>query len=164
MSPKERKKETESSTDVNTGGGAYIGGDVTTSGIDFGNREKNIIGGEGSVVIGGNVTDSVVVTGDGNVITYHLALNVFEPLYRLIDQMTVLPEEKSDLKAELKEIEAELHKGEKADEAFLLRRLRAIQRMSPDLLGVTLSVLANPTSGTNLTAKKVAEKMMENLK
>lgn len=56
-----RKKSDESLVD--TGGGAYVGGDVNTRGGDFTGRDKKT---DNSVTIGGNVSGSNIVTGNNN--------------------------------------------------------------------------------------------------
>lgn len=53
---------------LNTGGGAYIGGNVNTQG-DFVGRDKVVTAGSGGVAVGGNVTGGAIVTGSGNVIS-----------------------------------------------------------------------------------------------
>lgn len=60
--------EEKSEKQINVGGGAYIGGDVSTGGGDFVGRDKVIVSGDRSVAIGGNVSGSVIITGDGNVV------------------------------------------------------------------------------------------------
>lgn len=46
---------------INTGGGAYIGGSITVGNGDFVGRNK-------TVIVGGNVRNSVIITGDDVVI------------------------------------------------------------------------------------------------
>lgn len=83
---------------------------------------------------------------------------LFELLLAKIDQTTLLPQDKNDLKQEVDELRKELNKNEQADETFLLRRLRNIGRMAPDILEVTLTTITNPVAGFGLVAKKIAEK------
>jgi hypothetical protein len=69
---KEKQKgETKiTSTEINTGGGAFIGGNVTTGGSDFVGRDKlTIAPGDFSVTIGGSISGSTIITGDGNIVT-----------------------------------------------------------------------------------------------
>ncbi|HBY08693.1 MAG TPA: hypothetical protein DEH22_13260 [Chloroflexi bacterium] len=63
------------------------------------------------------------------------------------------------MKANVAEIKAEDEKGDQAEESFIARRLRNIQRMAPDILEVMLATIANPAAGFGMVAKKVAEKM-----
>ena len=63
------------------------------------------------------------------------------------------------MKVAVEEIAAEDQKGEDADESFIARRLRNIQRIAPDILDVVMATIANPAAGFGMVAKKVAEKM-----
>ncbi len=145
-----------SNTAIHTGGGAYIGGDVTVSGGDFTGR------------------DSVTISGDGNVVGDHSRATVikqagadpaaiaraFQTLYQAIEaRPNTPPQDKADLQAEVKELEQEVARGDKADENFLARRLRNIGRMAPDLLEVALTTFTNPLAGLGTAARKIAEKM-----
>lgn len=126
-------------------------------GGDYIGRDQKISAGNGSVVIGGNVTSSTIVTGNQNVVT--AGTNFFLPIYQAIEERKDLtPDAKADLKAEIQEVEAEVKKGEQADETFLARRLRNIRRIAPDILDVVTATLTNPTAGFSLIARKVAEK------
>ncbi len=153
------KKKNEK-REVDTGGGTYIGGDVDTGGGDFVGRDKVVRAeGPGSVAIGGNVSGSNIVTGSGNVVASRVEAT-FSSIYQQIDQHPQLAaEDKADLKAETREVESELKKGDQADESFLARRLRNIRRMAPDILDVILAAMANPAAGFGMVAKKVAEQM-----
>lgn len=85
---------------------------------------------------------------------------LFEDLFVKINQHTDLSgADKADLKAELEELRRELNKTEAADEGFLMRTLRNIGRMAPDILEVTLAAITNPIAGFGIIAKKVAEKV-----
>jgi hypothetical protein len=63
-----------------------------------------------------------------------------------------------DVKVEIQEVREELEKQDEADESFILRRLRNIGRMAPDILEVTLATITNPILGFGILAKKIAEK------
>ena len=83
---------------------------------------------------------------------------LFDKLYAIVEQYSKLSQEdKADLKTEIEELRQELGKKEKANETFLLRRLRNIKRMAPDILEVTLATIANPAAGFGLVAKKIAD-------
>jgi hypothetical protein len=123
---------------VETGGGAYVGGDVSVERGDFVGRDKVTVT-QGS--------------GPGAI------ARAFEQFYEAVAVHPDLPpEDRADLRAELEDVEQEIAKGEQADEGFLARRLRNIGRMAPDLLEVMLATFANPAAGLGLVAKKVAEK------
>lgn len=120
-------------------------------------RDQNISAGNSSVIIGGNVSGSTIIAGSHNTVASQA--NLFLPIYQAVEaKKDLAPEAKTDLKAEIQELEAEVKKGEQADETFLARRLRNIQRIAPDILEVVTATLANPAAGFSLIAKKVAEK------
>ncbi len=129
-----------------------IGGDAI-------GRDRSISASGGSVVIGGNVTGSTIQTGNNNMVGSSKTVNVFLPIYREIENSNLPAMDKEDLKVDVTEIETELAKGDDANESFLTRRLRNIQRMSPDILEVAVATLANPAAGLGMVAQKVAEKM-----
>ena len=53
---------TTTKTKINTGGGAYVGGNVDTGGGDFTGRDKTTVSaGEGGMAAGGNISDSTIV-------------------------------------------------------------------------------------------------------
>jgi hypothetical protein len=152
------REATGESTTVNTGGGAYVGGGVKVTNGDFVGRDKR----------------TTTITGDGNVVGDHSSSRVvkqqgadaaalaraFADFYTAVQQQPDLPpRDKADVQAELEEVETELQKGEKANEGFIRRRLRNVQRMAPDIYDVVLTTFGNPIAGLGLVAKKIAEKM-----
>jgi hypothetical protein len=123
---------------VDTGGGAYIGGSVNTGGGAFVGRDQNITYGMSA--------DQVA--------------RLFEAIYSRIETHPKLDEiDRIDLKTDVQEIQQEVVKGESADESFLARRLRNIQRTAPDILEVVLSALTSPAAGFAAVVRKVAERM-----
>lgn len=142
---------------VNTGGGAYIGGNVTTQGGDVVGRDKTSITltGDGNVVGSNNVVTVTKTTG----VDPEKLRAFFEFMQKKVEAQPDLPPTvKEDVRAELKDVETELKKGEQADESFLMRRLRNIGRMAPDILDVMLTTFANPVAGLGKVAQKIAEK------
>jgi len=165
--PNESPKHTEekkkmSKRKIKTEGGAYIGGNVNTGGGEFTGRDKIVKAERGSVAIGGNVSGSTIVTGDHNAVgsTVDLRKAYLQVIYEAIEkQVNANPLEKEDMKGLVEEIQEEDQKGDQADETFIARRLRNIQRMSPEILEVALATIANPLAGFGVAAKKVAERM-----
>ena len=91
---------------------------------------------------------------------------LFDQLYVAIEtNAKASSENKEDLKAEVKEIQATVteaaQKNEKVDEGSLACRFRNIARMAPDVLDVVVATLANPLAGLGVTVKKIAEKAKE---
>ncbi len=152
---KENKKEAGMKDDrrIDTGGGAYIGEGINTEGGDFTGRDKST-----SINIGGNVSGSNIVVGNHNKVTTNTQ-NVFTPVYQAIQQSKLPVQDKIDIQAEVKEIEAEIVKADHADESFITRHLRNVGRMAPDILEVILATFGNPAAGLGLIAKKIADKM-----
>jgi len=130
-------------------------------------EKRSLRAGDGSVVIGGNVSGSNIVVGDNNVVHSSSATHAptFVAIYKMVEEHpTLSPVEKTDVKAELQEVEKETQKGEQADESVLARHLRNVQRMAPDILDVVLTTLANPVAGFGMVARKVAQKMAQQAK
>jgi hypothetical protein len=123
---------------IDTGGGAYVGGSVDTGGGDFVGRDQHITYG----------------------MSADQAARLFADIYSRIETHPRLDEiDKADLKTDVQEIQKEVVKGDSADESFLARRLRNIQRTAPDILEVVLSTLTNPAAGFAAVIRKVAERM-----
>jgi hypothetical protein len=144
-------------TNVNTGGGAYVRGNVNTGGGDFVGRDKKVAGGGRVVAISGNVSGSVIASGDGNVVENIQSL--FAPVYHAIEQASLPAQDKADIKDEVHNVETEVTKGEVADQTFLARRLRNLKRMAPDIGELLLSTLAGPGAVVSTVVRKVAEKV-----
>lgn len=120
-------------------------------------RGRNIRAGDRSVVIGGSVSGSTIITGDGNRLN---PSSKFITIYRQIDERGDLPAaDRSDLKSELQTFEDEDKKGPEANEGFLAQRLRNVRRIAPDIIDVVIATIGNPVAGFGVIAKKVAEKM-----
>lgn len=62
------------------------------------------------------------------------------------------------------EIQSEVIKGEKKNEGIIEDRLKNIAVMTPDILEVVLSTLANPIIGLGVVVKKVVEKYIQDKK
>ncbi len=122
--------------DIQTGGGAYIGGSVSVDGNSkFVGRDDNSTSGASAEQIA----------------------QLFQAIYKQIDQKSDLkPEDKQDLHADVHDVQTEVAKGDQADESFLERRLRNIQRMAPDILDVIVTTFADPALGLATVVQKVA--------
>ena len=136
------RKQDQKPTEVHADGGAHIGGSVHTGG-DFVGRDKIVQAGDRSVAIGGNVSGSIIVTGDGNVVGHSQAHQIFAPVYEAIAHSDRPAQEKDDLRAEVQEIEAAVQQPQ-VDEGWLARRLRTLKRMAPDIAEVLLAGLTGP--------------------
>lgn len=120
-------------------------------------RDRIVSGGAGSVVIGGDVTNSAIITGDHNRVN---TASKFITIYEQVKEHPALsPTDKADIKSELQTFEDEDKKGPESNEGFLAQRLRNVKRIAPDILDVAIATIANPAAGFGVIAKKVAEKM-----
>lgn len=140
---------------IDTDGGAYIGGSVSVQGGDFVGRDKTTITGDGNVL--GDHSSATVIkqAADAEAIA-----RAFREFYRAVDTKADLSgQEKADLKAELEEVEEEIVKGEGADEGFIGRRLRNVKRMAPDIWDVVITTFGSPVAGLGMVARKIAAKM-----
>ena len=127
-------------------------------------RKKNgLSAGNGSIVIGGNVDRSNIVSGNNNIISNH-SINIaplFETIYHFVETHPKLqPSKKQDAKEELQEIQTALEEP-KPDENFIARRFRNIKRMAPEIVEVAFETLKNPVGGVAEVIKRVAKKMAE---
>jgi hypothetical protein len=132
-----------SKTVVNTSGGAYVGGNVNVGGGTFVGRDNY---------------SSTGLSGED-------IAKLFTVIYQRIDAKADLPSrDKDDLKADVKDVEAETAKvaqGQKPDESFLERRLRSIKRMAPDILEVVAATFASPTLGAAAVIRKVIDRVKQ---
>jgi hypothetical protein len=67
-------------------------------------------------------------------------------------------DEKENLKANVKKIEAETSKGKDADPNRLTKWLNVIAVMAPDIFDVAVTTLINPAAGLGLVVKKVGDR------
>jgi hypothetical protein len=125
---------------IDTGGSAYIGGNVNTGGGDFVGRDQY-------PVLAGN-TEKIA--------------QLFEKIYAGIEAHPDLAQmDKEDLMAEVKDVQIETAKGDEADESFLIRRLHNIQRMVPDIFDLVLSTLISPASGFSVEVRAIAARIKD---
>lgn len=144
-----KNKKNHKDTPEKTGGGIYVEGGVNTGGGNFvGGNQENI-----NVENGG-----IYVIGTGNVVNSSIQ-EIFAPVYHAIQDSSLPEQDKADLAADMKEIEAEVAKTENINENFLARRLRNVKRMAPDIFELLLSALGGPGAVVSTLAKKIAEKV-----
>jgi hypothetical protein len=164
---KKTKSQQERTTmsDQGRSGGVNIGSNAKISGDVTGRDKKTVVNTGGGAYVGGNVSVSgggKFVGRDDNSTTGLSAKEVaqlFDSIYQKIDAKPDLkPSDKEDLKADVQDVQAEVAKGEEADESFLERRLRSIKRMAPDILETIAATLADPKAGLALVIRKVMAK------
>lgn len=126
-------------------------------------KKDGLSAGSGSIVIGGNVERSNIVSGNNNFVSnqnINLAL-LFRNIHEIVDAKTNLqPDEKSDIKAELQEIQTALEEAQ-PDETFLARRFRNLRRMAPEIVDVAFETLKNPIGGVAEVIRRISKKISE---
>jgi hypothetical protein len=121
----------------------------------------------GGSLIGGNVVirDRSEFVGRDKTVTQtsvDRSRSEFQVVYQQVAaRPDTSPAQRADIEAEVRDIEAEAAQGDQADESFLMRRLRSLERMAPDILEVVLATLGNPAAGFGMVASKVAKKIAE---
>lgn len=122
----------------------------------------NVIG-SGRQYTAGDITGSSgVILGDGSAIhmsqhgTLQSVSQVFEDIYRHLGSVRA-----ERVKSELTKLEAEISKGEEADESFLAKRFRNIALMGEDILDVVTATLLDPAAGIATVVRKIARKARE---
>ncbi len=129
--------------------------------------KKKIRTGDHSIAIGGDVNNSNIVMGDNNTITQNTLdlSSAFAVIYRAVDEHANLsPAVKEDVKAEIKDVETAIQKNEQPNENNILRHLRNVQRMAPDILDVAIATLTSPISGLGMIGRKIIQKMADEAK
>jgi hypothetical protein len=154
---KRRNVNREEKREVQTGGGAYVGGNVITGGGDFVGRDKVIADSESNEVNGTDLSYSTITLGSGNVVTN--LQNIFASIFDAIENSYMPPRDKEAVFADVRKLETEAKKGDSADESFLAQRLRTLRHMAPDISELLLSALAGPGAVVSTLVKKVAEKV-----
>jgi len=126
-------------------------------------KDRVTINSGGGPIFLDKVNNQGVIKGRSDI--HHKGMNakeaarLFDDLFSAIERHSKLSrEEKVDLRTEIEELRQELSKKDKANESFLMRRLRNIGRMAPDILKVTLATIINPVLGYEVIANKIAEK------
>jgi len=116
--------------EINTGGGAYIGGNVSTSGADFVGRDRNLNVGNDSIAIGGNISGSTIIMGDGNIVN---SISPSDDLEKLLHQIQgsinsveLDIDTIDEIKSDLARVREQMEKSEPNKE-IILKRLRSSQ-------------------------------------
>jgi hypothetical protein len=144
---------------VDTGGGAYVGGSVSVEGGDFVGRDKR----------------TVSITGDGNVVGDHSRATVTkrkglgaEEVQALFDQALDLahqkpPEVREDLEAAVETVQEEAEAGEDADKSLLNKALDVLLEEGPDVLEIVLEAVLNPAAAAGKGARMLAKRAKKSL-
>jgi hypothetical protein len=126
---------------IDTSGGAYIAGSVTTGGGDFVGRDK--------ITIGTRSPDKAGVSG------------LFDELLAtVLARSNMNPADRNDLLGELQGLQQEALKGAQADPESLMRQLRNVGRIAPDLRQRVAAMLADPNAGFSPEISGQAQKLL----
>ena len=136
-------------TTIDTGGGAYVGGNVTTGG-DFVGRDRTTITGDGNVIGNSNrvsVTKSSGVPGE-------TVKMLFEQASALARQQPEAVRE--EVEAAVETAQEETEAGEDADKRLLSKALDVLLEKGPDVLELVLNAILNPVAAAGKGAKMLA--------
>ena len=152
---------------VDTGGGAYVDGDVQAGG-DFVGRDKVVQGDDvgGDKITVGDISGSDgIAIGRGAQATVTKGVSgeelaqLFGNIYQKIEARPEDPDvDKDELVGTVQKIEKEAEKGEKANSKKVERWLKFLAEMAPDILEVTAAALANPVAGVATAIGKIAKR------
>jgi phage-related protein len=89
---------------------------------------------------------------------------LFSAIYQKIETRSPDPEvEKEEITDQVKRIESEVARGEKAQPVKVERWLRNLAAMAPDIVDVTLATLTSPFAGISMAIRKIAHRVKEEL-
>lgn len=144
--------------EIDTGGGAYVGGNVNTGGGDFVGRDKVVHGDEvrGDKVGGDKITVGDITGSSGIAIGRHASAilqaapsrdELAKALAPVLDAIQRDGATAATQAAAMQQIEAlteELAKGKEADDSRIARILDELARMVPGAVAAVASAFANP--------------------
>jgi hypothetical protein len=158
---------------VDTGGGAFVGGNVNTGGGDFVGRDKHVHGDEvhgdkvgGDKITVGNISGGTgIAIGRGAQATVTQGLGgeeiakLFAAVYQRIEARPENPDvDKAEMTNTVQQIQAEVAKGEAANPNKVERWLKNLAGMADDIFEVTAACLTNPAAGIAAVIRKVVDK------
>jgi hypothetical protein len=111
------------SQDINTGGGAYIGGNITVSGGDFVGRDQIYISGDGNVI--GDHSSATVVKQNAFNLSRDNFLQLLDRLARVVSYANIDPEIAEAVDSALQSAEIQAQKTE-PNARLLLMHLRNV--------------------------------------
>jgi uncharacterized caspase-like protein len=154
---------------IDTGGGAYIGGNVT-AGRDFVGRDQIVYGDDvdGDKITVGDISGTGVAVGRDAQAAATQGMGgdeiaqLFAAVYRQIEARPLDPDvDKGELAETLQKIQGEMARGEEANPNQVECWLRTLSRMAPDIFEVTVACLTSPAAGVAAVIRNVAQKAQE---
>ena len=89
---------------------------------------------------------------------------LFSSIYQKIESRSPDPlAEKEEITDQVKRIESEVAKGEKAQPEKVERWLRNLAAMAPDILDVTLATITSPLAGISMAIRLIAQKVKKEM-
>jgi uncharacterized caspase-like protein len=149
-------------TQVNTGGGAYVGGNVSV-GRDFVGRDKIVHGDEvhGDKVMGNKVGGDKITAGDisgtgiaiGRGAQAHVKQGIngaelerlFAPLVSLVQEQP--PDKRGQAEQKVEQLKEEVAKGKSRDDSRMGRLIQGLVDLVPGAVGTVVSMFATPILG-----------------
>ena len=149
---------------VNTGGGAYIGGDLNLQNGDFVGRDKV----DNSIKVGDISNSSGLAIGHGAQV--HLTQNSGATLDEIARAFALIHEKASQEKDSAKKedalqavdkLKAEAERGEQAEEGRVQRWFTFLAEASADAWDVAVASLSNPALGLGTAFRKIVQRAKE---
>ncbi len=137
---------------INTGGGAYVGGNVNVGG-EFIGRDKNVYGDEvhGDKLTVGNVAGMGIAIGRGAQANVQQGISaaelepIFAPLVSLTSSLP--PDRRAPAEQKVEELKQEVAKGKAADDNVMGRLIQGLVNLVPGAVGAVVSMFATPVLG-----------------
>jgi hypothetical protein len=130
-SPWEAKmKENENSQrpTVDTGGGAYVGGDVRAQGGEVVGRDKVVSASAGGVAIGGSVTESEITAGAQQGVSVEALLQLLAEMRRLLPQSGLDADGAEVIEGDFRVVEEQADKAQ-PNRAIILSKLKGVTEL-----------------------------------
>jgi hypothetical protein len=141
--------------EINTGGGAYVGGNVSVQGSDFVGRDKITHGDEvrgdkvsGDKITVGSVSGTGIAIGRGAQASVNTGITgadldrLFAPILHALKD--VPPEKQEEAVQKVEELKAEIAKGEKAEDSRMATLLDGLIELVPGAVTVVVSTFSTP--------------------
>jgi hypothetical protein len=143
---------------VDTGGGAYVEGDITVSNGDLVFGRKTVTQRAGRDIIGRDK----ITHASGSPEQMQALLARFDQIQARIDALAARPAvDQDEVRTLVEQIEAESQQGDEADPDRLERWLTALGDAAEDIFEVTAAALVNPAFGVAQAVRRVAQRVLD---
>ena len=131
------RKEQTITHQINTGGGAYIGGVVNTGGGEFTGRDK--------IIYGDTMASNEIAAA-------------FVSIQTAVDQAKINDAQKIIVQTAVDTLRMEANKGAAANANVVEQWLGILVQMAPDIAKVTIDIFTPPVTGLSIVFQKVSQK------